>query len=126
MTAFDGLQFDSDFKTVCGDEAQEIQVDGKIPVTAVKDFNLFSEEDIIGFISGGGLEKVTYVKAENWRSVPEKEAPLLNHVYDFSYGTADEKGYLSIAYMPKRKKWKLKSFKKFDKKQHLRVLRKGE
>lgn len=123
MTDFDDSQFFADFKKACGDENPRIQVSGTASNDTAGSFRLFSDQDIFSFIFGGGLKKVTYKNAEPWRNAPPAEAPLPVHVYNFVCGTTRKKGYLSIAYMPKRNLWKLKSFKEFDIKQELRVLR---
>lgn len=81
--------------------------------TARSDFNLGTQERILGFIGNGGIESPCLSNSNLWNNNPNPDQPIMVDSYDFFSGVTY--GYLAFFYQPETKKWIIKSLKKNNK-----------
>lgn len=89
----------------------QVRVNSEAKVTAATDFHLYTEADILGFISNGGLEGAIFKdtkKKQKWPTAPSSPpAPMVDA---YSFLSIGKRGYLAF-YQAPNGQWILKSFK---------------
>ena len=78
--------------------------------TAESDFNINTQEGVLGFIGNGGLESPCFINTKQWENNPDSKNLIMVDAYDFYSGSIY--GYIAFFYQPTTKKWIIKSFKK--------------
>ena len=77
--------------------------------TAGPDFNLFTQQAVLEFVHGGGLERLRYITHSPWQNNRDPSVVIWVDEYDFYSGSL--RGYLAFL-RHKTGKWGIKSFKK--------------
>lgn len=78
--------------------------------TAKLEFNLNTQEQIVGFIGNGGLELPCFINCTPWKNNPNPNNQIMVDAYGFYSGFVY--GYIAFFFQQKTGKWIIKSFKK--------------
>jgi hypothetical protein len=99
-----------DFVGACGSAERTVFVLPGASSTARSDFGLNTEGDILGFVANGGLESPKHIRTALWEKNPHPDQPVSINSFGFFSGT--KFGYIAFGFVPKTRKWILKSLKK--------------
>lgn len=78
--------------------------------TARSDFNLNTQDSVLGFIGNSGLESPSFINSNPWENNPNPENLIMVDAYSFYSGSLY--GYIAFFYQPETKRWIIKSFKR--------------
>ena len=77
--------------------------------TAITDFNLKTQAQILEFIGNDGLENPYLLNVKQWENNPDPKIEIKGDAYGFYSG--EKHGYIAIFFQPATGKWIIKSFK---------------
>jgi len=100
------------FISACAAGKSEAFVTNGAKVTAKSDFNLRTEEAILGFIGQGGMESPAFQNTAIWENNPDPSAPVMVDAYGFFSSSLF--GYIAFLYQSRTNKWIVKSLKRND------------
>lgn len=100
----------NDLVTDCAIGILKVYISRSAMETAKSDFNLNTQEEVLGFIGNEGLESPCLINTKQWENNPDRKNPIMVDAYDFYSGSTY--GYIAFFYQPTTKKWIIKSFKK--------------
>ena len=103
----------NDFVEACRVGKSKVFVFEDAKMDARKDFNLKTDDAILGFIGEGGLESPHFQNVEIWRNNPRPEIEVLIDSYGFYSHLLY--GYVAFMRVPWMNRWVIKSLKKNDK-----------
>lgn len=99
-----------EFLAAC-EEPSPVMIWTQAQKDADKDFKLRTINDILAFISGGGLEELRFINAKIWEKNPQPEYPIMVDGYEFIAFFV--LGYLAF-YKSTTGCWVIKSFHRSD------------
>jgi hypothetical protein len=102
----------ADFVKACAAGKSKAFVSGGAMKTAERDFKLGTQDKVLSFIAGGGLEKPELANVDIWKNNPKPECPIYIDSYNFFSGVSF--GYVAFLHQPATNKWLIKSFKNND------------
>jgi hypothetical protein len=97
-----------DFKTACCKSRSSVSAICDTLADARKDFNIQTEENLIGFICNKGLSEIIFINTTPFRKNPKMMVDA------YSFRSLGKYGYIALTFSDVTKKWLIKSFKKHE------------